>query len=75
MNQEIFRGHPTAPRSKKPEHKVVVTEKVDYDEQTLNERLYLDPELFVKLQGAKQLKAEHTRKQALLEASRASGNQ
>ena len=75
MNQEIFRGHPLAPRSKKAAFKLEVVEMKDPDEQTTNERLYLDPELFLKLQNAKQLKAEQTRKAALLEASRASGNQ
>ena len=51
---ELFRGIPLAQRSEKPEFKFVEEKEEILDEQTQMEKDYLDSELFVFLQEAKE---------------------
>ena len=52
-NLVLFRGMPLVPRSQMKAFKFKVKKKDDMDEQTKDEKLYLVPELFVKLQESK----------------------
>ena len=49
----VFRGMPLVPRSLRKAFKPRVEKKDDMDEQTKDEKQYLAPELFVKLQNMK----------------------
>ena len=49
----MFKGHPTVPRSQKKALKQKVVKKDTMDAQTKDEKHYLDPELFLKLQQVK----------------------